>query len=103
MTDQPEIRFDDGAAYERMMGVRSRGAGLIAFETREITVERRFDNLDDFWTVYSTGALGPTFAAPTAAQADDLRARLRASLCFDDAGGVLCSARANVVRGRVPD
>jgi hypothetical protein len=35
MADQP-IRFDDGAAYERMMGIRSRLAGEILLDLRRV-------------------------------------------------------------------
>jgi SAM-dependent methyltransferase len=98
----PPLPPSPGASGIESLQQLWRGAGLTDIETREIAVERRFDSLDDYWSVYSTGALGPTFAALTATQADDLRARLRASLRFDAAGGVLCSARANAVRGRVP-
>ena len=43
MAEQPQIRFNDGAGYERMMGIWSRSAGeifldwlaaLAAFRTR---------------------------------------------------------------------
>jgi SAM-dependent methyltransferase len=79
-----------------------RGAGLDAVETREITVQRTFDDFDDFWT---TGMLGtsirPTIAAMSPADVHLLKARVRTRLPADAAGHITYESRANAVKGRV--
>ena len=80
------------------------GAGLDAVETREIVVERTFADFDDYW---ATVLGGPSVAQKLAKMAPDevtlLQSRLRARLPTDRAGRITYSARANAVKGRVPD
>jgi SAM-dependent methyltransferase len=77
-------------------------AGLEAVETRAITVQRTFEDFDDYWT---TVFLGPSVGPRLAAMAPEVRAHLkavmRARLPIDATGRVSCSARANAVKGRV--
>jgi len=79
-----------------------RDAGLDAVETREITVQRTFDDFEDFWR---TGMLGPsirpTIAAMSPADVDLLKARVRSRLPADAAGHITYGSRANAVKGRV--
>ena len=79
-----------------------RNAGLDAVETREITVQRTFDDFEDFWT---TGMLGtsirPIIAAMSPADVDLLKTRVRTSLPADTAGHITYKSRANAVKGRV--
>ncbi|HEX5509168.1 MAG TPA: hypothetical protein VFX37_11745 [Pseudolabrys sp.] len=81
-----------------------RDAGFDAVETRAITVQRSFADFDDLWATYllspSTG--GMLDALPTT-QSEQLKARLRTSLPADVAGRITYSARANAVKGRVPE
>ena len=78
------------------------GAGLAAIETREITVQRRFDSFEDLWdTMTLSASMRARVAAMTAAQAEEARQRLRAVL-GDTAGPITCSGRANAIRGVVP-
>jgi SAM-dependent methyltransferase len=80
------------------------GAGLESVEAREIAVRRTFADFDDYW---ATVLGGPSVRTQLAAMASDdlarLRARMRARLPADAAGRITCSARANAVKGRVPD
>ena len=79
------------------------GAGLEAVETRDITVRRTFDDFEAFWA--STTAMGSTKAALAAMAAGDLealKARVRARLSTDASGRVTHEARANAIKGRVP-
>jgi hypothetical protein len=80
------------------------GAGLDAVETREITVQRTFADFDDYWT---TILGGPSVGRQLAAMASDdialLKSRMRARLPADATGRITCSARANAVKGRVPN
>jgi SAM-dependent methyltransferase len=80
------------------------GAGLEAVETREITVRRTFNDFDDYWaTVLGGPSVGPQLAAMSPDDLALLRARMRALLPPDDDGHITYSARANAVKGRVPN
>jgi SAM-dependent methyltransferase len=80
------------------------GAGLASVETREIAVRRTFADFDDYWTTILGGAsVGPGLAAMAPEVLALLKARTHASLPADAAGHITCSARANAVKGRVPD
>ncbi len=80
------------------------GAGLIAVETWEITVQRTFVDLDDYWTTILGGS---SVRAKLAAMAPEdlalLKARMSARLPADATGSINYSARANAVKGRVPN
>lgn len=79
------------------------GAGLNAIETREITVQRTFDDFDNFWTTaLGAPSAGPILAAMATEELALLKARVRARLPADAAGRIACRARANAVKGRVP-
>jgi SAM-dependent methyltransferase len=79
------------------------GAGLEAVETREITVERSFENFEEVWTTSLLGAtIGPKVQAMSPAQVAQLKESLRARLPADASGRVTYSARANAVKGKVP-
>ena len=80
------------------------GAGLEAIETREITVQRTFADLDDYWTTIHGGpSVGPKLAAMASEDLALLKARMRARLPADATGRITYSARANAVKGRVPN
>ncbi len=80
------------------------GAGLEAVETREIFVQRSFVDFDDYWTI---SLMAPTVAATIATMAPHdvelLKARMRARLPANAAGRITFNARANAVKGRVPE
>lgn len=77
--------------------------GLDAIETREIAVQRTFADFDDYWTTILIGAsVGPKLAAMASEDLALLKARMRARLPADAAGRIICSGRANAVKGRVP-
>jgi SAM-dependent methyltransferase len=80
------------------------GAGLAAVETREITVQRTFVDFDDYWTtIFGGPSVGPKLAALASGDLALLKARMRARLPGDAAGRITSSARANAIKGRVPD
>jgi len=77
-------------------------AGFDAIETREIVVQRTFNDFDDFWaTTLLVPSLGPTFAKMPPSDAEILKARVCARLPADAAGRITCEARANAVKGRM--
>jgi SAM-dependent methyltransferase len=85
------------------LGELWRGAGLVAVETREVTVHRTFDGFDDYWAaVLGAPSVGRQLAAMAPAELARVRAELRELLpAADGAGRITASARANAVRGRV--
>jgi ubiquinone/menaquinone biosynthesis C-methylase UbiE len=94
------------AEASRMEALRDlwTGAGLDAVETREIMVQRSFADFHDFWTTALLGAsVGPTVAAMASGDVELLKTRVRARLPTDAAGGITYGARANAVKGRVPN
>jgi hypothetical protein len=86
------------------MGELWRGAGLEGVETREITVQRTFADFEDYWETTTLGAsVAPTLAAMPPADREHLKEKLRARSPADASGRITCGARANAVKGRVPD
>jgi SAM-dependent methyltransferase len=80
------------------------GAGLDSVETRELTVQRTFADFEDYWTTILGGAsVGPHLAAMASEHLALLKARMRARLPADADGRISYSARANAVKGRVPN
>jgi len=78
-------------------------AGLDAIETREIDVQRTFNDFDDFWTTtLLIPVLRPTFAAMPPKDREILKARVRERLPADATGRITYEARANAVKGRMP-
>jgi len=80
------------------------GAGLTDVETRAITVQRTFAGFDDYWaTILGAPSMGPKLAAMASGDLVALQARMRVRLPADATGRITCSARANAVKGRVPN
>jgi SAM-dependent methyltransferase len=80
------------------------GAGLESVETREVTVRRTFADFEDYWTTVRGGpSVGPQLAGMASEKLALLKARMRAGLPADAAGRITCGARANAVKGRVPN
>ncbi|MGZ5250693.1 MAG: class I SAM-dependent methyltransferase [Caldimonas sp.] len=78
------------------------GAGVVDIETREIAVQRSFDDFETFWRIAQTG---PRIAPRLAAMADGighrLKERLRERLVPDANGRITYGASANAIKGRV--
>jgi ubiquinone/menaquinone biosynthesis C-methylase UbiE len=80
------------------------GAGLDEIETREITIERSFATFDDFWvTTLTMPNIGPILAELAPADVERLKADVQNRVPPDAAGRVTYSARANAIKGRVPN
>jgi SAM-dependent methyltransferase len=80
------------------------GAGLDAVETRAITVQRTFADFEDYWTtIFGGPSVGPKLAAMSSDDLALLKARMRERLPADATGRIIYSARANAVKGRVPN
>ncbi|WP_407183441.1 class I SAM-dependent methyltransferase [Bradyrhizobium centrosematis] len=78
-------------------------AGLLEIETREITVQRRFTDFDEFWNVETKApSTAPVLAAMTEADVTALVQRVRARLPADAEGRITYSARAHAISGRKP-
>jgi ubiquinone/menaquinone biosynthesis C-methylase UbiE len=101
----PAIR-PPSAAASRMENLRAlwSGAGLDRIETREIAVQRMFTDFDDFWGAALLGAsIKATVATMTPDQLEHLKESVRTQLGAGHGKPVTLSARANAIRGRVPD
>lgn len=93
----------DASRIEAMQDLWS-GAGLMSVETREITVQRTFSDFDDYWTTILGGAsVGPCLAVMDAGDIERLKTRMRACLRADATGRITYRARANAVKGRLPN
>jgi SAM-dependent methyltransferase len=80
------------------------GAGLESVETREIIVRRTFADFGDYWaTVRGGPSVGPRLAALSSEGLTLLKERMRARLTADAVGRITYGARANAVKGRVPN
>jgi ubiquinone/menaquinone biosynthesis C-methylase UbiE len=78
-------------------------AGLVDVETRRIDVQRRFVDFDDFWKASTSGTpMVPFLASMKPDDVVRLKARVRARVKEDGAGGITSAAWANAVKGRVP-
>jgi len=75
-------------------------AGLQQVRTCQITVQRRFDSFDDYWTsAESSNTLRPMFEAMPAEHREHLKASVRLRLKVEDDSPVTISARANAISG----
>ncbi|HZJ44817.1 MAG TPA: methyltransferase domain-containing protein [Pyrinomonadaceae bacterium] len=93
----------DASRIEVMRGLWH-GAGLASVETLEITVQRTFSDFDDYWTTILGGpSVGPQLAAMSSHDLDVLKTLMSARLPPDAAGRITYGARANAVKGRVPN
>lgn len=80
------------------------GAGLDNVETRAITVQRTFVDFDDYWTTILGGSsVGPQLAAMATDDLYRLKTVMRAKLPAESSGLISYSARANAVKGLVPN
>jgi hypothetical protein len=79
-----------------------RDAGLEAVQTRQIGVQRTFENFEQFWSISLLGSsIRPTVAAMPAEKLELLKVRVRVRLPADADGRIVCAARANAIKGRV--
>lgn len=90
------------AALDALQAVWT-GAGLAEVETTVLTVQRRYSGFDDFWETALLGpSLAPALAKMAPADVEAMREFVRARLPVEADGGIVCTARAHAVRGRVP-
>ncbi len=98
------VRTPPSPEASRMDALRElwTGAGLVAVETREISVQRTFVDFDDYWTTILLGpSVGPGLAAMAPGELALLKSRMRTRLAADSTGQITSSARANAITGRV--
>jgi SAM-dependent methyltransferase len=99
----PEPPSPDASRIDTMRDLWT-NAGLDSVETLEITVQRTFADFDDYWaTVFGGPSVGQQLAAMSPGQLAQLRARMRVRLPPDATGRITYRARANAVKGRVPN
>jgi ubiquinone/menaquinone biosynthesis C-methylase UbiE len=77
-------------------------AGLESIETRQITVQRTFDDFEDFWTTVRGGpSVNRGISTMSLENREILKTKMRQQLPADAGGRITYSARANAVKGRV--
>jgi len=94
------------APVSRMDALRDawQRAGLEAIETREITVQRTYSGFDEFWTKSTaTGGSRAMISVLPPDVLEQVKQRVQAKLPVDAQGRITTSARANAVKGRVPE
>lgn len=100
---KPVLPPSIGASRMEALGELWRDAGLEAVETREIAVSRTFADFEDFWTTsLLTASLRATVTAMASDEVEQLKAHVRARMSAGVAGRIRSSARANAVKGRLP-
>jgi ubiquinone/menaquinone biosynthesis C-methylase UbiE len=78
-------------------------AGLVDVETRVIDVTSEFTDFDDFWSASSAGpSVKAALTVMTPEEIVQLKSRVRTGLSEDATGRIICSARANAIKGRLP-
>lgn len=78
-----------------------REAGLLDVETTAITVQREFQDFDDYWeTVLGGPSVVATLATLTPGRIAELQEKVRARLGISADGRILASGRAHAVKGR---
>ena len=99
----PQPPNPDAASIEALRNLWT-DARLDDIETREIIVQRTFADFADYWTtILGSPSAGPKLAAMASEDLAHLKKSLRARLPADAAGRITYSARANAVKGRVPN
>ena len=80
-------------------------AGLRAVETTEIKVQRTFDDFENYWQIAMVGSsVGPTIKALPAPDYEALKTSVQQGVEHGSKGGpIVIHARANAVRGFVPN
>jgi SAM-dependent methyltransferase len=78
-------------------------AGLKAVETLQIEVQRTFADFADYWTTVQSGpSVRRQLGQMDGGVRGELRERMQVKLHAEADGTIVCSARANAVRGLVP-
>jgi ubiquinone/menaquinone biosynthesis C-methylase UbiE len=92
---------NDSASRDDVLTQLWTNAGLEQIESRTITVTRTFTDFEDYWTTASGApSMGRTLADLPAEKTEKLRARMK-EILHAGAGPIVCSARANAIKGIV--
>lgn len=98
-----EFRRGDAMALP-FPAAKGTGAGLVDLETRRIEVQRGFVDVDDFRGSAIRGStIAPTLASMAPQDIGRLKSRVQAQLPTAAGGGITHDARANAIKGRVPN
>jgi len=90
----------DASRMDSLFGLW-RSAGLEAIRTKQITVQRTFDNFEDFWAITLTTSVGPTVNSLPPDDAERLKTRVRSRLPPDASGRITYESSANAITGCV--
>ncbi len=98
-SEPPHPEAAEAAELQRLFTA----AGIEMIEAREITVTRSFRDFDEYWQTSTTSPrLAMALSKMPADVVAELRQRVRAMLPPEPNGGIVPSARANAIWGRVP-
>ena len=93
---------EPGASQMQALRDLWRGAGIEAVDTREITVYRTFADFEEFWRISLPSSSGRSLIALPSGEIDELKGRVRKRLAADASGRITRAARANAIKGYVP-
>jgi len=95
----PSAPSPDASGLDRMRNLWS-AAGLESVDTREIAVQRTFDDFNDYWATLLGGpSIGAQLAAMPPEDIERLKARIGARLPADSTGRITYGAKANAIKG----
>jgi hypothetical protein len=99
----PGVTPNEDASQINVMMQLWKEAGCEDIRTEAITVQRTFDDFDDYWSTIQGGpSVSRQLKSMTPEVLQTLNARMRSNLKADAAGRITYSARANAIKGRVP-
>jgi ubiquinone/menaquinone biosynthesis C-methylase UbiE len=94
----PNSQASEMSALENLWS----SAGISTIESRRITVERKFRNINEYWNITSlTPNIQHIVPLLTAAQIDEVKRRLQEHLSVDADGRISQHATANAIKGIV--
>lgn len=102
-----EYRNPPGYAASGLEAMRALcdGAGLVSVDACVISIQTHYADFDDFWesNTVPIGPVGVTLAAMSTDTRETLKACVRKNLPTDATGRISVEARANAVKGIVPN
>jgi ubiquinone/menaquinone biosynthesis C-methylase UbiE len=101
---RPGVTPSEDASQMNVMLRLWKEVGCEEIQTHEITVQRTFDHFDDYWATIQGGpSVSKQLKSMTPEVLAMLKARMRSKLREDDTGRITYTARANAIKGRVPN
>jgi ubiquinone/menaquinone biosynthesis C-methylase UbiE len=77
------------------------GAGIGEIDTKVITVQRTFNDFEEFWSIAMLSSLKNVVGTMAAGDVEMLKSRVRARMPADPTGRITASAWANAIKGQL--